>query len=84
MRSSAGQAEVALALLGGAPLEVEELGALALERGQVLVGLGLAVAELGPGASSMSASSLVGRMSMSSARSSARVGAPVWPWRVQA
>ena len=34
-----GETQVALALLGGAALEVEELGALALERDQVLVGL---------------------------------------------
>ena len=35
----AGEAEVAHALLGRAPLEVLELGALALEGGEVLVGL---------------------------------------------
>jgi hypothetical protein len=42
----ASQTEVALALLGGPSLEVQEFGALALERGQVLVGLRLGLGEL--------------------------------------
>ncbi|MEJ7696017.1 MAG: hypothetical protein WKF78_05170 [Candidatus Limnocylindrales bacterium] len=42
-----GKAEIALAVLRGAPLEVEELRALALERAQVLVRLAAGGVTLG-------------------------------------
>ena len=67
-----GEAEVALALLGGPALEVEELGPLALQGEQVLVGLRLARPSRSAVRDSMSASSVVGETSISSARSSAR------------
>ena len=38
MQVLVGEAEVAVPLVGGPALEVEELGALALERGEVLLG----------------------------------------------
>ena len=74
-----GEAEVALALLGGPPLEVQELGALALEGGQVLVGLRLAAASRSAGQRlDLGDAGRVGEMSISSMRSWARVAVRRW------
>ena len=68
----AGEPELAHALLARPSLEVLELGALALERRQVLVGR-LRASSRSPVSVSICATRAVGEMSISSARSWARV-----------
>ena len=75
----AGEAGVALALLGRAAPEVLELGALALQPGEVLL-RGLRASASSPLRVSISASSLVGEMSISSTRRCPRCGAQAYRW----
>ena len=68
-----GQAEVAVALLGRAALEVEELGALALERRRGSPRRSAGSRPAAAWSTSMSARSVVGETSISSTRACARV-----------